>query len=247
MPVRFLVQRGLLALAVLALPAAPAAAQQVTLGLGAAGGVPQDEFRDGVARVGYGLTGLLLVGQGPVAAGVEAGFVTYSRTAAPLPSQLGERSALLGDVVQASRIGHLHGVVRLQLPDGPVRPYVDGLVGVQRFTTATRFREEVVVVGDALVGGNVAERTRTTTTLDADDVAPSYGAGAGVQVRLARGVDGGTPFEAFLDLGARYLFGEPARYRPVEVATPGPEAAVALRESRTDVLRPQVSLVVRLR
>jgi hypothetical protein len=111
-------------------------------------------------------------------------------------------------------------------------------VGFQRFTTTTLFEQTVLVGGGSLL--RPAEHYRQETrSIDADDTALSYGAGAGVLLRISTGVDNGVPFDAFLDLGARYIRGEEAWYFAVS-----PDGEFELVRSRTDMIRPQVSLVV---
>lgn len=226
------------ALCVATLSFAPASAQHVTASLGLSGGVPHEDFREHQARVGFGVSGLLLYGIGPVAAGVELGWLTYDRQSAPMDPALDAQSAFVGDVTTASGIGHVHAVLRLKLPEGPFRPYVDGLAGFQRFRTTTVYEQNVVVGGGSLFRPAEHYRQRTHTT-DADDTALSYGVGAGVLVRLAAGVDGKLPYEAFLDLGARYIRGQEATYIAV-----APDGTFHRVRSRTDMLRPQVSLVI---
>jgi hypothetical protein len=100
----------------------PASAQHVTASLGITGAVPHDEFGDHLQRVGFGVSGTLLYGIGPIAAGVELGHVTYDRQAAPLTHDLDRQSAFVGDVTSRSNIGQVHAVLRLLLPEGPFRP-----------------------------------------------------------------------------------------------------------------------------
>ena len=232
-----------------ALLSTPASAQ-LTLGLQLEGGVPQDEFSDGLDDVGFGLAGQLLYGVGPVALGAEGGVLTYGEQGRPLDARLDGQSAFLGEVTSAQRVGHLHAVVRLQVPDGPVRPYVDGLVGFNRFYAETRFEQAVVLVDDGFFdadfGDGAVDRYQATTSVDTDDYALSYGAGGGLLVRLAHGRDDGTPFAAFLDLGVRYLIGETATYMVDPAARLGDRDVPVARlvRSETDLLRPQLGLVV---
>jgi hypothetical protein len=225
----------------------PVQAQHATLSLGATGGVPQSDFGDRLNRVGFGFSGTVLYGVGPVSAGVEAGMMTYERQAAPLAPVVGTRTAILREEATVSGIGHLHAVVRLELPEGPIRPYVDGLVGFQRFTSKTDFDQTVLMVSDGLIvspAGGSTMYTRRTSSLESDDVALSYGGGAGVLLRLAQGHDEGTPYTAFLDLGARYLVGEEATYRLAGTDPETGEDIFGVARSSTNLLRPQISLVV---
>ncbi len=246
-PLRFTLLAALAA--ALALVSAPASAQ-LYLGLQAEGGIPQDEFQDGLDDVGFGLAGQVLYGVGPVAVGVEGGVLTYGEQGRPLDARIDGQSAFLGEVTSAQRVGHLHAVLRLQLPDGPVRPYVDGLVGFNRLYAETRFEQAVVLVDDGFfdadLGDGAVDRSLTTTSVTMDDYALSYGAGGGLLLRLAHGRDDGRPFAAFLDLGVRYLIGETATYvvdPTVRLGNPARGVAELVR-SETDLLRPQLGLVI---
>jgi hypothetical protein len=269
-PVRYGLRLVAVAAVALGLSAGPATAQEYTVSLGLTGGLPLNDFGDQLDRTGLGFTGSVLYGLGPVAVGVEGGWMDYHRHAYPLPAQIDGRSAFLGQVETTSGIGHLHGVLRLQLPEGPVRPYIDGIAGVQTFATHTRFDQHVVLVSDPTyvvaplpyphwhwahrywhpvstlwIHEPVAvDRRLTTTTLEDSDYALSYGVGGGLQFLLARGYDEGTPFRAYLDVGARYLLGQEARYRWSAWQTEDGFPIVHARRTRTDLFRPQVSLTV---
>jgi hypothetical protein len=226
-------------LAGIGLAVGTATAQHITIGFGASGGVPQNEFHDAQSRLGMGVSAIALYGIGPIAVGVEAASLTYDHRAAPLQPAMSRQVALVGDVTRTRRIGSLHGVLRLQVPEGPVRPYVDGLAGFQRFTSVTHYEQNLVIAGTGVFWPPVSIYRQDTRSLDADDLAFSYGAGGGVLLRVARGVDAGVPFEAFLDVGARYIRGEPATYHSVAA-----DGTTVLRRTRTDIIRPQVTLVV---
>lgn len=242
---RLLPLAALLAAAGLATPAAA----QTYLGLTVEGGIPQNDFEDGLDDVGFGASGHLLVqvGAAPVALGLDGGLLTYGQQARPFATQLGDQSALLGDVETTNNVAHLHAVVRIVPSSGAVRPYADGLAGFNYLYTRTRFDQEVFLVdgGDVLdLGSNGVRGRRVTTSTDLDDVALSYGFGAGVLLRVAAGEDDGTPFEAFLEIGARYLFGEKATYLREGPVVGDRLPAVQLVESETDLLRPQIGLVI---
>lgn len=228
--------------------AAPVAAQSTYLGLTVEGGIPFDDFEERLDDVGVGVSGQVLLHAGavPVAVGLDGGILTYGRQAQPLAAQIDGQSAFLGEVETTNRISHLYAVLRLVPNGGVVRPYVDALGGFNYFNTRMRFEQEVYLVdggdfidldSDAFVGREV------TSSTVLDDFALSYGAGAGFLFRLAAGDDDGTPFEAFLEVGARYLFGERARYIRDGGTLEGGRIAL-VEESKTDMLRPQLGLVI---
>ncbi len=243
--------RPLLPLAALlaaTLLAAPVSAQTY-LGLTVEGGIPQNDFEDGLDDVGIGLSGQALFHAGvfPLAVGLDGGLLTYGHQARPLPAQINGQSAFLGNVETTNNVAHLHAVLRLVPNAGAVRPYADGLVGFNYLYTRTRFEQEVILVdgGDFIDLDNDAVRARQVTNSTVlDDFALSYGFGAGMLLRVASGDDDGMPFEAFLELGARYLFGEKASYLREGPVTDDRIPTVQVRETETDLLRPQLGLVI---
>ncbi len=228
--------------------AAPVAAQSLYLGLSAEGGIPFDDFEEQLDDVGVGVSGQVLVHAGavPVAVGLDGGVLSYGRQAQPLAAQLGGQSAFLGEVETTNRISHLFAVLRLTPNGGAVRPYLDALGGFNYFHTRMRFEQEVYLVdGDDFLdlGSDAFVGREVTTSTVLEDFALSYGAGAGVLVRLASGDDDGTPFEAFLEVGARYLLGERAQYVRDGGTLEGGRVAL-VEESETNLLRPQLGLVI---
>ena len=231
-----------------ALLAAPAAAQTY-LGLSLEGGVPYDDFEEGLDDVGIGASGRVLVQAGPLpfALGLDGGLLTYGQQARALPALIDGQSAFLGEIETTNRVAHLHAILRLVPSSGAIRPYADALGGFNYFYTRMRTEQEVILVdGDGffdLDDDGVRGRQVTNSTL-LDDFALSYGAGAGVLLRLAAGDDDGTPFEAFLEVGARYLRGEKASY-VIEGPTLGDGPAfMQVMETETDLIRPQIGLIV---
>lgn len=238
----------LFAASLLLVLAAPVAAQSTYLGLTVEGGVPFDDFEERLDDVGVGVSGQLLIHAGavPVAIGLDGGMLSYGRQAEALPAQIDGQSAFLGQVETSNRISHLYAVLRLVPNSGAFRPYLDALGGFNYFSTRMRFEQEVYLVdgGDFIdLGSDAVVGRQVTSSTVLDDFALSYGAGAGVLIRLADGDDDGTPFEAFLEVGARYLFGERARYiRDGGMLDDGRVALI--EESKTDLLRPQLGLVI---
>lgn len=230
-----------------ALLAAPASAQTY-LGLTLEGGIPHDDFHDQLDDVAVGASAQLLVQAGPLplALGLDGGILTYGQQARPLEARIDGRSAFLGEVETTNNVSHLHAVLRLAPPSGALRPYLDALAGFNYLHTRTRFEQEVILVDDDFidVGPDAVVGRETTSSTVLDDFALSYGVGAGVLVRVAAGDDDGTPFEAFLEVGARYLLGEEARYLTEEGPRGGDLPLVRVRESETNLIRPQLGLVI---
>jgi hypothetical protein len=240
--------RVLVAALLAAFLAAPASAQTY-LGLTVEGGIPHDDFSDQLGDVALGASAQFLVQPDalPAAIGLDGGFLTYGRQAQPLDARIDGQSAFLGEVETTNNVAHLHAVLRLVPSSGAVRPYADGLFGFNYFYTRTRFEQEVILVdgGDFidLGPGAIVGREVTSSTV-LDDFALSYGVGAGLLFRVAAGDDDGTPFEAFLEVGARYLLGEEARYLTEGAPAEGDIPVVRVRESETNLIRPQLGLVI---
>lgn len=230
-----------------ALFAAPASAQTY-LGLTLEGGIPHDDFQDQLDDVAVGASARLLVQAGPLplALGLDGGLLTYGQQARPLEARIDGRSAFLGNVETTNNVSHLHAVLRLAPASGAVRPYADGLVGFNYLYTRTRFEQEVILVDDDLidVGPDAVVGRETTSSTVLNDFALSYGVGAGVLLRVAAGDDDGTPFEAFLEIGARYLLGTKARYLTEGAPREADLPVVRVRESETNLIRPQLGLVI---
>lgn len=159
------------------------------LGGGFAVAVPQGEFSRFVDE-GYGLALHTTVGLDPtnvVALRFDAGFVTYGneRFSVPLLPSTGR---ILIDLNTRNNIGFLGLGPQLQVPDGPIRPYVNGFVGLGYFFTESSVR-----------GSSNFEFDSFARTLNFDDVSLAYGAGGGLGVRLG---NGRTP--VFLNFEAQY-------------------------------------------
>jgi hypothetical protein len=227
---------------------APVSAQTY-LGLSVEGGIPHDDFDDQLGDVALGASAQLLVQAGdlPAALGLGGGLLTYGRQARPLDARIDGQSAFLGEVETTNNVAHLHAVLRLAPASGAVRPYADGLFGFNYLYTRTRFEQEVILVdgGDFLdLGPDAVVGREVTSSTVLDDFALSYGVGAGLLFRVAAGDDDGTPFEAFLEVGARYLLGEKAQYLAPGAPAEGGAPVVRVRESETNLIRPQLGLVI---
>lgn len=228
--------RALLLALALAL-AAPAALAQPTVSVSGVLGLPQGSFDASMGGPGGGLSGAFLyqVPRTPVALGVEGSVLIYGLERRVEPFSLTVPDVGV-DVTTSNNVAQALAVLRLQVPDGPVRPYVDGLAGVSYLYTETS-------VGDAAYDGHPI-----ASSVNYDDVAPVVGAGVGVQTLLHRGVrDGGGPVEVLLDARVRYLAGGEATYLgrgDIERYGDG-TFAVFPRRSRTDLLAPQLGVTVR--
>ncbi len=162
---------------------------RVQLGGGLAVAVPQGEFADFVDD-GYGFGVHAVFGLDPsnaVGLRFDAGLITYGseRFTTPLLPSTGR---VLVDVKTRNNIGILSVGPQFQAPDGPIRPYVNGFVGLGYFFT------------ESSVGGSSNfDFQDFASTINFDDVSFAYGLGGGLGLRLSRGR---TP--VYLDFDVQY-------------------------------------------
>jgi hypothetical protein len=213
------------------LSAAPVHAQSFQVGIDFTAVVPRGEFKENIENNGYGLSGNFLValGPSPFLVGVDAGFATYGseKRRVPLSSSIPDITV---DVTTDNNIVLTHFVLRAQPRSGPVRPYVDGLVGFKYLFTQTK------------VEADSAEDPLASTT-NLSDFAFSYGVGGGVQFRLA-GLGGGRELQ--LDTNVRHLWGSEARYlREGSIQRDDGDVIFDVLTSRTNVVTVQVGVSFR--
>ncbi|MEM7788391.1 MAG: hypothetical protein AAF594_11755, partial [Bacteroidota bacterium] len=167
---------------------ASAALAQPTVSVSGAVGLPQGTFDASLNGAAGGLAGAFLyqIPRTPVAFGVEGSVLIYGieRRVEPFSLTIPDVGV---DVRTSNNVAQALAVLRLQVPDGPIRPYVDGVAGLAYLYTETR-------VEDGFDGFPLA------SSVTFDDAAPVLGAGVGTQVRLYRGRnDRGRLFEVLLD------------------------------------------------
>lgn len=166
-------------------------------------GFPLGEFRDNLDRTGIGadfsfayhIPGSLL------STGVSLGFLINGNESREEPL-----SSTIPDIIvrvtttNAILLGHLF--VRVQPEGGMIRPYIEGLAGVHYLITTT-----------SLSGSDDWGETLSSTNLD--DLAFSYGLGAGARIALLRILRRDRPDRGMtldLDIGLRWLKGGRADY-----------------------------------
>lgn len=205
-------------------------------------GVPQGDFRDNVDDLGFGLDffGGLGFGQSPLVVGLDLGFLVYGREVRNEPFS-GTIPDVRVDVETTNNILKSHVVLRIQPPSGTIRPYLDGLFGLKYLFTQTRIENE-----------GFGDQEPIAQSTNFDDVALSYGVGAGIAVELYRprrtNQDGEpNPLDALeLKLGAQYLFGGEADYlREGSIRRQNGNVTFDVTRSRTTLLVPQLGVSLR--
>ena len=199
-------------------------------------GFPQGDFKEQLDRNAFGAGAQFFYSpsRSPFAIGVELGVKNYGNESRREPF-----STTIPDVtvkVETSNNmvdGFL--IFRGQVPNGPIRPYVDGLVGFNYLFTETK-------ISDASDGDQVAKSTNQ------DDAVFAYGAGGGLMVQIYDGgkEEGKKPFQILLDAGMRYVIGGEAQYlKEGSIRREGGSVTYDLIESKTDMLRLHVGIVGR--
>jgi hypothetical protein len=192
--------------------------------------VPRGEFSENVTNNGYGVSGQFLVrlGGSPFLAGGDVGIATYGSESRREPISTTIPN-LQVRVRTTNNIFFSHFVLRAQPRTGPVRPYVDGLIGLKHLFTRTS-------ISDLSDGETFASST------DLSDTTLSYGFGGGLQIPLSKGPEA----RIFLDTGVRYLRGARAEYlRKGSIREENGLVFFDVFSSRTDVLAVQIGVTFR--
>lgn len=164
-------------------------------------GVPVNEFGDNVTNNGYGLTANFGYApeKNPYLIGLSLGYLNYGsetraeRFSTTIPD-------VTVDVTRSNNIALVHLLLRVQPNTGGVRPYLQGVAGLNYLFTETEVKSRT--------GSQVASSTNQS------DVAFSYGAGGGVMFRVHDAGDEPSDGlrQVLIDIGARYTFGGRATY-----------------------------------
>ncbi len=197
-------------------------------------GIPQQGFKENLDQVGIGGGGLILfqLGKMPLYAGAEFSAMSYDRETADYAVNVG--GFIKGYELRTSNsIFLMHGMFRVQPNiNGPIRPYIDGMMGTKNLYTRTRLTEKDN-------NGNTIEDSEDSR-VERGDWAFSYGAALGIQFDVSRSQG------IYLDLRCAYLPGGNASYlvrKPGEnVNYDDPIDAFEEKSSPTTLLMPQIGL-----
>lgn len=228
--------RAALIVAVCLLAVLPAQAQvRPAFDLNFIMGIPQGEFDEHVGTLGYGIEafGGIGVGQTPVVLGLSLGGMIYGyeHRKEPFSPTIPDVTV---DVKTSNNIFMGHFVLRLQPPTGAFRPYLDGLVGLKYLFTETRIESERFDNDEPIAAST-----------NFDDVAFSYGAGGGLDLRLYDGPLGEhkKPVSIALNIGFRYLLGSEAEYlKEGSIRRGNGKVTYEVERSRTDLLVPHLGV-----
>ena len=203
-------------------------------GLNFMAGFPQGEFKDNVDENGFGIGGEILYSPStsPFGIGISLGFMNYGEESRREPF-----STTIPDVeVEVSTTNNIvmgHLLFRAQSKIGPIRPYLDGLVGFNYLFTETRIED-------------VDDEEEIASSTNLDDGVFSYGAGGGVMLRLFTSkAKKGKVWSILLDLGARYILGGEAEYlKEGSIKRVGGRVVFDKIKSKTDLLTARLGVIV---
>jgi len=167
-------------------------------------GSPQGDFQENINTNGYGGSAFAsyTLPNTPVQLGIELGGMIYGHELRNEPF-----STTIPDVFVDVETQNLfmtgHSFLRFQLPNGMVRPYVDGLIGFNHLYTETSIRDEDWGDNDGSSFSSTHSR----------DTGLSYGVGGGAMVGLFSTItEDGYPLGISLDLRVRMLNGASVDY-----------------------------------
>jgi hypothetical protein len=198
-------------------------------------GYPQNEFKQNVENTGLGgnFDFAYRFPRSYFSAGVSFGFLIYGneRRAEPLSLTIPD---LIVDVRTTNSILLCHLFLRLQAPQGGLRPYLDGLVGLNYLTT------------DTSIDGHDGSEDDRISSNNFNDLALSYGMGGGVMISLVDFREAGNGRRVLsldFDLGVRYLKGGEAEYlKKGSVHREDGIVTYDVYRSRTDLLKVNIGI-----
>lgn len=214
----------LLILPVLASSAQAAPRGEVSVGL--LGAFPQGEFKDNVDNAGFGIGfgGLFRPARSPLMIGANLAVLSYGDETRREPFSTTIPDVKV-EVTTTNSIAQGHLVLRLSPPAGPVRPYLDGVLGFNYLWTETKIEDE-------------DDDEEIASSKNQDDTTLSYGGGGGILFRVYRRAseEPSSLRAVYIDLQTRYLVGGEAKYlKEGSIRREGSNVAYDLSESRTDL------------
>lgn len=202
-------------------------------------GYPQGEFRENVPNPGIG--GNLNFGfrfpETPLSVGLNLTFLIYGseRREEPFSTTIPD---VYVDVTTTNNLVMAHLMFRLQPPRGGVRPYLEGLFGLNYLWTETRIEDQ----------DDYEEVASSTNFRDATF---GYGGGVGLMIRVWQQRDRRLQTDGaesvFIDAGVRYLKGGKAEYlKKGSIRRENGSVLYDVNESTTDILTFRIGAVVNL-
>jgi hypothetical protein len=192
-------------------------------------GLPQNEFKKNVDNTGFGGTGYFAFHfpQTPLAVGVSGTFLIYGSETREEPFSTTIPDVFV-DVTTTNNIVMGHVLLRLQPPRGIVKPYLDGLFGLNYLWTRTTIK-------------NQSNNEEVASSTNFDDITFGYGFGGGLMFRVYQASSLRNQREGinsvYIDLGLRYLRGGEAEYlKEGSIRRENGRVTYDVNKSTTDIL-----------
>jgi len=196
-------------------------------------GFPQADFKHNADRLGVGGSGFFTyrIGKSPVSVGTSLSIMVYG-----IDSRAEPFSESIQDVwVDVKTRNYLltgYFLLRIQPREGPLRPYLDGLIGFNHLWTETGVYDQEWI-----------EDSKIASNIQISDWALSGGFGGGVMVQLYAGTEKSRS-QLYLDVGIRYLRGGEAVYMTRNSQYfEGDDIYYAYDRSRTDMVTSYIGVV----
>ena len=205
------------------------------LGLNFSPMFPQGGFKDQLDRMGWGgsMNFTYRIPRSILSVGASIGYYIYGYQSRfePLSTTIPD---MMVKVSTTNAVVTGHAYLRLQPLRGPLRPYLDCLLGFQHLTTDTRVRMSYNY-DDGYPRSN-----------QWNDTVLSYGFGGGLMIALTRQRAYSAPgrFRIALDMGFKYLRGGVAEYLTegaIEIIED--EVFYYVSESRTDIVTARLGVI----
>lgn len=201
-------------------------------GIDFAVGVPAGDFSDELGRAGFGIhgMGLMQFGASPAMVGIDFGYLVYGfeRRTEPFSTTIPDVRVRV-ETTNNLASGHLF--FRLQPTNGRIQPYAQALFGLKYLFTQTSIK-------------NIGSDDEVASSTNFDDVAASYGAGAGVDIVLGSSTsETGKTTSFLLHVGVDYLLGGNASYlKRGSIRRENGQVTFDVQESRTDLILPRIGV-----
>lgn len=184
--------------------------QEVMFGFDFGAGFTQGDFKRQIDKTaGVGLSGMAgyRFGNTPFMLGLDIGYLNFGKETReePLSSTIPD---LRVEVENSYNLVHGGLLFRLIPAEMPIRPFLDGLIGLNYFYTETVLRQR----------GSFGSDSDVLRDTNFKDTAFRYGFGGGLQIKVYH--DDGSkkedeqtvPYTIYINLMGRYMYGKEAEY-----------------------------------
>ncbi len=198
-------------------------------------GFPQGEFKENIDRLGFGISGQLLLFNPseklPFGFGIDVGYLNYGSESRQEPFSPTIPDVIV-DVNRSNNLVNFHLLFHIAPPSGTVRPYLELLFGGAYLWTETTINSR----GDEEVAGNT----------NFDDFEWNYGGGGGLLINVYTSDNPEDNInDLYLDLKVKYLFGTEAEYlKEGSVTIRNGQVYYDVSRSETDLLIAQLGVMV---